>query len=394
MKCVAVIAEYNPFHEGHAWQLRTLKEEHGTDLVLIILSGDFVQRGEAAIADKASRTRMALAGGADLVIELPPAFATGSAEVFARGAVWLAEKAGCADVLAFGAGCPEIDRLEKLAEQLEEEAKLQETLKENLKAGHSYPAAAAAALSRIDPESAELLRDPNNLLAAEYLKALRRFGSRIQPLAIRREGSPHAARELPAEGFASAAAIRSAIQSGQPQNILKNYLPETSLCELSHPVFTDDFSAALSARLLQLAGEGPEAFLSFADSSPELAARLSDLSPFALSFTELTEKLRTKAYTAARVRRFLIHILLDIRKPSQAVLPSSIRILGLRTSSSLPALLKKTAKLPVITKTADADPALLKEYSFAHHLYIQTVYHKTGVLLPDEYRQSPVATKS
>ena len=118
MKNVAVIAEYNPFHKGHAHQLRQLKEKEGAEAVLVVMSGDYVQRGEPAVADKAARTRMALAGGADMVVELPPAFATGSAEIFARGAVSLAAACGCIDTLAFGASCTDLARLKKAADSL------------------------------------------------------------------------------------------------------------------------------------------------------------------------------------------------------------------------------------------------------------------------------------
>ena len=390
MKIAAVIAEYNPFHNGHAAQLETLKNKLGAESVLVIMSGDFVQRGEAAIADKASRTRMALEAGADLVIELPPPWATGSAERFAKGAVRQAEACGCVDTLAFGASCPDAARLGALAEVLGQEEKLQSTLRDGLKNGLSYPAASAAALEEIDPEGAALLRDPNNLLGVEYIKALRETGSGIRPLPLERLGSPHGAAALPAEGFASAGAIRTALRQGAKPEELSRFLPESTIRALDRPLFSDDFSAALSAGLLQLAEDGPEAFLPFADSAPELAARLMTLKPYALRFSELVQRLRTKAFTEARIRRFLIHILLGIRKEDQMKDPEAIRILGLRQDSDLPALLKKQARLPLITKTADVPPALLRPYVYPHHLYCQQVYFRYGASLPDEYRQSPV----
>ena len=389
MKNVAVIAEYNPFHKGHQGHIEKIKREFDAENVLVILSGDFVQRGEPALIDKMRRTQMALEGGADLVVELPPAFATASAEVFARGAVALANAAGCIDGLAFGAECDDLSTLERLAD-LSEDMKDQEDVKDGLKQGLSYPAALAAAIRRQDPEAADLLRQPNNVLAVEYIKALRRSGSGILPAAMKREGGLHRDGDLPAEGPASAGAIRRALQNGAAPEALRAYLPDSTISLLEYSIFPDDLSSALSAELLRLSGQGPKAFLPFADSAPELAERLYDLSPYLMNFSELTERLRTKAFTEARVRRFLIHILLGIRKEAQSVPPAALRILGLKEESSLPGRLRKSAALPLITKVADADPALLEGVASAHERYAQLVYFATGRRLPDFYRQSPV----
>ena len=391
MRNVAVVAEYNPFHRGHAWQLEKLKNSLGAESVLVLLSGDFVQRGEPAVADKFSRARMALLGGADLVAELPPAFATGSAEVFARGAVALAQAAGCVDTLAFGAPCADAAVLESLAAQEEENKDARDRLiREGLRRGLSYPAAVGAAWESLDPAGAALLRDPNNLLALEYIRALKAAGSPIRPLALERQGEAHAALKLPETGFASAGAIRRALAEGKTPDGLAAHLPEEARRLLTHPVFPDDLSAALSARLLELSEAGPEAFLPFADSSPELAARLMEQSPFLLSFTELAERLKTRAYAAARIRRFLLHILLNVRKEDQAKGPGALRILGLNPASPLAGEMKRTASLPVLTKMADAPPALAADYAFAHHRYAQLVWQKTGLVLTDDCRQSPV----
>ena len=393
MKNVAVIAEYNPFHKGHAHQLKQLLEKEGAEAVLVVMSGDFVQRGEPAVADKAARTRMALAGGADMVVELPPAFATGSAEIFARGAVSLAAACGCIDTLAFGASCTDIARLKKAADSLRDEEKLRDGLREKLRAGFSYPAAAAAALEAVDSESAALLKDPNHILAAEYIRALEDSACGIRPLPLKREGSPHTAAALPEEGFASAGAIRAAIREGLPVKELSAFLPEISMEELDCPLFPDHFSAALSAGLLRLSEGGADAFLPFADSAPELAARLAELAPFDYTFGELVGRLKTRAFSEARVRRFLIHILLGIRKEDQQTLPQAIRILGLSRRSDLPAQLKRSASIPVIAKPADAAPGLMEPFVSARRLYCQTRYFADGRKLPDEYRLSPVVAE-
>ncbi len=389
MRTAGIIAEYNPFHRGHAWQIEEAKRQ-GAEAVLIVMSGDFVQRGEPAVVDKAVRARMALTAGADAVVELPPAYATGSAEIFARGAVSLAEACGCVDELVFGASCPDAERLVRLAGITEEES-LQPVLLRRLREGLSYPTAYAAALKELRPEEAALLDDPNNLLAAEYLRAMRRGKVSFVPHPLPRKGASYGSRELPAHGFASATAIRSALKAGADAKALAAYLPDEAAEKLAHCLFADDLSAALSACLLRLAREGREAFLPYADVSEDLAARIAEQAPFAASFGELTEAVRTRAFSAARIRRALLHILLGIRRDDQLAAPQAIRILGVRKGSALPPLLKEKARLPLIAKPADADPALMEPFVFARSLYVQSYYFRHGIRLKDEMRLSPAA---
>ena len=389
MKTVCIIAEYNPFHNGHAYQINYAREKLGADAVLIVMSGPFVQRGEPALADKGSRTRAALNAGADLVAELPPAFALGGAETFARGAVGLAEAAGCVDELLFGTADADSDRLVRLAEQAEKE-KTEQTLRAKLREGLSYPAALTKALCETEPDAEKWLKDPNTVLGLEYIRALKRQGSRIRPVTLKRSGSSYHDLSLPEGGFASASALRRAIESGMAPETLSAYAPRDSLDACGTPLFPDDLSAALSLALLHLAEGGKEALLPFADVSEALAARILEAAPFTETFSELTDRIRTRAFTAARVRRALLHILLNIRKEEQEGVPESIKILGLRKDSPLPGRLRETARRPVISKTADAAPALVRAYAPAQSLYAQCVYFKYGKKLADDYRLSPI----
>ncbi len=392
MAVTGIIAEFNPLHAGHRHLLEQVRKERPEQGILVVMSGDFVQRGEPALTDKVRRAAMALEAGADLVIELPPAYAAGSAEVFARGAVALLKACGCVDELAFGASCPDPVLLARAAD-LSEKAAESAVLGEALRKGLSFPAAAGAALEADDPAAAALLEDPNNLLAAEYIKAIRRQGAAMKPVPFRRAGAGYRSRELPEDGFASAAAVRRALEEGAGLDAVRRFLPPGVPEKLDYTMFPDDFSAALAAVLERLAREGKYALTAFADVSPELAARILAQSPFTLRFSELAEAVSGRNFTLARVRRALLHILLGIR-PEDQTLPRSIKILGLREGSFAPALVKEKASLPVLTKMADADPRLAGEYAAAHRLYAQAVFFKTGRRLPDDYRQSPLVRKA
>ncbi|MBO4839023.1 MAG: nucleotidyltransferase family protein [Lachnospiraceae bacterium] len=395
MGVTGIIAEYNPLHLGHRHLLEEVRKGRPEQGILVVMSGDFVQRGEPALTDKYRRAAMALEAGADLVIELPPRFATASAAGFARGAVGLLQACGCVDELAFGASCEDPAVFKGLADRTRA-ALGTRIMHDGLREGLSYAAAAAAAVSAEDPEAGSLLRDPNNLLGTENVMMIRELGAEFRPVPVLRTGEGHLSRELPEQGFASATAVRRALERGETAESLRAYLAPGVPEKLDYTIFPDDLSAAMSAvlwRLMQDGDEAPAALIRYADVGGILAVRIADQAPFDRPFTELAEAVSSRNFTLARVRRSLLHILLGIRREDMTPLPRSIRILGLREDSFLPALLKEKASLPVLTKMADADPALAEEYTQAHRLYAQTVYFKTGRRIPDDYRQSPVVLK-
>ena len=187
MKIGAVIAEFNPFHTGHGYLISQIRKE--CDGVIAIMSGNFVQRGECAIYDKEERTRAALLGGVDLVIELPAVYALSSAEGFAMGSVATLNATGVVDELYFGSECGDIDALTRVAHLLNNETKeFKEALDENLRLGLSYPAARSNALKKVSPD-ADILSTPNNILATEYIRQLEKLNSEITPKTITRIGS-------------------------------------------------------------------------------------------------------------------------------------------------------------------------------------------------------------
>ncbi|MDY4069290.1 MAG: nucleotidyltransferase family protein, partial [Lachnospiraceae bacterium] len=221
MKTAGIIAEYNPFHNGHKYHLEEVRRQTGADYLIIVMSGDFTQRGIPAVINKYSRARMALDAGVDLVLELPVCYATGSAAWFAQGAICLLDSLGCVDLVSFGSECGDIDRLTAMAKILSEEpTAFTETLKHGLKEGLSYPTAREKALQSVLSAAASqektlrpTLSNPNDILGVEYCKALLEINSAITPHTVRRLGGAYDDPELQAQN-SSALAIRTALYRG------------------------------------------------------------------------------------------------------------------------------------------------------------------------------------
>ena len=397
MKVTGIIAEYNPFHQGHAYHLSRARELTGADRILVVMGGNFMQRGEPAITDKYTRTEMALRNGADLVLELPAASATGSAEYFAEGAVELLDASGVVTELCFGSELGELEPLEKAAELLLEEPEAyQELLRTELKKGRTFPEARETALSAFLPEKS-LLASPNNILAIEYIKALKRRKSPIQPLTIQRLGNYHGEDGQPdgtprtvsgnlPESFASASTIRCQLHTLKKQietsceqpafvslmTALAKELPPSSFGLLKDILLADrlvqaeDFSLPLHYRLMQ--AKEPLEFSVYLDVSEELSRRIYSLRQEFTGWNAFLDLVRTRQYTRSRVSRALLHILLDIRQ-EEVLPPTHLRVLGFRREASdLLSEIKKKSRLPLITKAA-GHPELSEE------IRISSLYH-------------------
>ena len=435
MKIAGIIAEYNPFHNGHAYQIKTLRQETGADYVIAVISGDFIQRGEPAIMDKYARARMALINGVDLVIELPVLFSCASAEYFAAAGVALLTGLGCVDMLCFGAETDCLARLTKIAELFTAQPEgFRTALRAGLKRGLSFPQARAAALadycfkqaarlpgiSRSELE--ELLASPNNILAIEYLKAIKQLSSPLAPYVIKRQGGAYHDGDIN-QTYASASAIRRLLLASSPglpsptahaaQNGgLSDLTPDMALCGAmpanvlsllteyasENPLLkADDFSRPLGYRLL--AGDD---LTRYADCAPELVSRVQKNLFSYQSFTDFCSLCKSRDITYSRVSRALLHVLLghteaDYRRYKAIGYAPYARILGLRrenfdetkksgtSTATLLHTIKKSASLPLISKLADAPKLLsplamqlLEKDIFAAHLYEQTKYMRSA----------------
>ena len=439
MKIVGIIAEYNPFHNGHAYQIEKIRETTGADYIIAAMSGDFTQRGEPAIIDKYARAQMALSCGVDLVVELPVLWAVSSAESFARAGVCLFDQMGCVDELCFGAETGNVPLLSLVADILAEEPDAyKEILVSCLKDGKAFPLARATALeqylsavdfnSNVSPvtdslklqELSDILSAPNNILAIEYLKSLKLCHSNIRPHPILRNGAGYHNTDISAPN-ASASAIRSVLKSvsatpdaacksdhnecfweqslkhtmpAEAFNVFSDYLKHFPYME------ADDFSQILGYLLLT---SSAESLSSFVDCNYEIARRLKkNLFSFS-SVEQFTELNKSRDITYTRMSRVFMHMLLQM-KTSDLILAKNcnyvpyIRPLGFRKSSSgVLSQLKKHSAIPVIGKLANAPKylsldalSLLEKDIFAANLYEQILAQKKGILPRNEFTREIV----
>lgn len=402
MKIAGLITEYNPFHNGHLYHIQKAKELTGADYLIVIMSGDFIQRGAPAFLPKDLRARMALCCGASLVIELPVRYATGSAELFAFGAVSLLDQLGCVDFLCFGSECGDVRKLQDLADFFSEEsASFKDLLQIFLKAGHSYPSARKEAAAQMleDSSLCNILNEPNNILGIEYLKALKKRKSTISPITIRRQGA-HYHDAIPHEKFSSASAIRKLFleMGADALSLLDDHVPKKvqNLCEKAYgvrfPVSANDFSLLLKYRLLR---ESPDSLLKWQDVSAPLANRIVRNREQFQNWEQFCDLLKTRELTYTRISRALLHICLEIPEPDKSVPPFYARILGFqKCAAPLLSLLKQKSSVPLITKLADTSfssdsaDAMLQEDIQSADLYESVITDKFQQPFHNEYRQS------
>ena len=411
MNITGIIAEYNPFHSGHAYHLNQTRELTGADYLVVVMSGNFVQRGEPAIVDKYYRAQMALECGADLVLELPVIYATAGGEDFANGAVALLNRLGAINSLCFGSESGQIDPLLSAATFLDHPSRqLEACIRAQLKAGLSYPAAVSEAIRSVkcaDAAYSQLIASPNNLLGIEYCRALSRLSSPIKPTTIRRQGGYHDVfSDSSSTTFASASALRNCFSDASGSDGLDQLRPHVppAVANLLHnaygrsfPMTADDFTDALMLRLLEYSHDSLTDIL---DMSDDLAARVLNSFPTAHSFTNLAEATKCKSYTRLRINRALLHTMLGItdRLVNEAKSTGYIhygRILGYREKAKpLLSELYRSSTVPLICRPASEQGSLSeigKELfaldTFAAELYRMTAQRKFGHPLTEEYRQ-------
>lgn len=388
------------------------------------MSGDYVQRGTPAIMPKRLRTEMALYCGAGAVLELPVCYATGSAEFFALGAISLLDSLGIVDSVCFGSECSDLPLLQKIAGLLvDEPEQYREILRHELKLGKSFPAArqTAVVFCTGDPRCADILKDPNNILGIEYLKALKKCGSSIRPYTIRRKGAGYHSSQLdelysscfcgPCSLLAySSSSIHTEFAGDDSTelsfsdilNELGNQVPKKCLELLSdfhkiqYPVYQNDFSLILKYKLLN---KHPESLVRYMDVSPELAARIcTSLNDF-FNYKQFAGLLKTKELTQTRINRALLHIMLGIKKDSVSEYMNSgynfyARLLGFRKDcSQILTEISKKSSLPLLTKLAESrelcelGQRMLRDDILASNLYTSVVTDKFKTAFLNEYKQ-------
>ncbi|MBE5824167.1 MAG: nucleotidyltransferase family protein [Butyrivibrio sp.] len=380
MKTIGIIAEFNPFHNGHKYLIDKCKKDLHADRVVVVMSGDYVQRGAPAIIDKFSRARCAINLGADLVIELPIYYSLGSAEYFARGAISILSGLGCIDHLCFGSEFPDVSKLYEISDIVTKEPPVyKEVLSDNLKEGLSFPAARAKALNAqlvndsrsYDPsEYEELLSSPNTILGIEYLKALNKKNRFIEPYVIQRVGRPFHSEEL--GSIPSAAGIRARLLSGLSDKvklnapfILDGVMPRASIETISgyegRFMQCNDYSALLEYKLIL---EKTVGYTKYLDVTRDISNRIISNLDHMDGFSSFCNLLKTKNLVHTRISRCLMHILLNITEENMKEYKDDdftayARILALRSSSSdLLKAASENGSIPVLSRLKDADKVL------------------------------------
>ena len=398
MKLLGITAEYNPFHNGHAYHIREARKRSGCDSVIVLQSGDFVQRGTPAIADKYLRAEAALKNGADIVIELPVYSAAASAELFAEGAVRAFADLGV-DAISYGIECGDgvfdqtSSEIRRAAAFFAEESEsYKELLKEGLSSGKSYPAARLQAFRQITGDEGASLSAPNNILAVEYEKAMLRKEVTFSSVPIERTGKGY--HDIAAGEFASATAIRGMIEKQDSWfDSVPGNLREMYAAAFSHAVFPDDLSGQLFSALY---GKSAGELEAFADISGDTARRLFDAAKRPFTWTSLAEAIREKSHTLSHVNRALTHILLGITKESDQAFRSMphvpyLHVLGIRQeaapllgqlaeSSSAPLLIRLNKDMKALPEPAGR---LFETEIRATALYDHVLFGK-GAAVSDE----------
>ena len=410
MRVTSIISEYNPFHEGHKYHMENTKKITNSDFVIVIMSGDFTQRGTPAIIDKYARTKQALLNGADLVLELPVSFATASAEGFAIGAVSTLDKLSVVDSLVFGSECGDMNCIKKVADFLTDESpEYREHLQFYLKQGLSFPKARANVLEEFFPElEHDFLSSSNNILGIEYCRALNLFNSSITPMTITRKDNLYNDEELAEVGkLSSATAIRKVLfEAANDFNSIKNHVPQSTFdnlkesWNLSTPIRSRDFSLLLKYRLLT---ENKISICEYLDITSDLADRIYNNFNNYKDFDSFCNLLKTKELTYTRIARSLLHIILDIKKSDFDIIKISgygqyARILGFRKEAS-PLLreIKDNSSIPLISKLSDSVKELdgvalsmLEKDIHTAHIYESVVADKFNQEFKNEFQRQLV----
>ena len=376
MNVVGIIAEYNPFHKGHAYQIQKAKEQCGAEFAVVVMNGDFVQRGEPAIFDKYTRTKEALLGGADLIFELPVRFGLSSAGDFAMGGVLALNALPFVTHLCFGTETGDLTPLLQAATFLCDEPDSYRTrVKHFVKQGILYPKARSLALAAESGLPTQTWDSPNNILGLEYCVALQKLHSKIKPFTIRREGQGYHDNDTPAlSDFPSATFLRKQIRkAGEKENL-----------SLS------DFSSLIGYSLLTA-----KDLCRIKDITPDLSDRIRNELPKYREINEFVKTIKNPSLTTGRIKRSFFQCLFDIEK-EEPVMPY-LRVLGMKKEASSLLSQKENASCQILTKLAfdvpkmdDTAKKLFAKDLLASDLYRQVFCHKYNQTLPNEYQHSPI----
>lgn len=397
MNVTGIIVEYNPLHNGHLYHIQNTKKQTNCDALIAVMSGPFVQRGEPAIVDKWTRTKMALQSGIDLVIELPVIYAKSSAEGFAFGAVSTLERTGIVDSICFGSELGNADTLYKIAEiLLQEPLKYKSLLKMYLDEGMSFPSARLKALNNYiiyhnllnvnDVNVENILNNSNNILGIEYIKSILKLNSKIKPFTIKRISNKYNQQELSGV-ISSATSIRKNINNLSILNTMPDYsyvLLNEQIKEKNAPISLKSFEDII---LYSIRIKTTDEIKKIIDVSEGLENKIKEAAENCYDIYSLIDSIKSKRYTQTRIQRILINILLNHQKDLIEKVNSPveyIRILGFsQKGRELLKYMKKTSTVPIITNPNKNDYDLLKYDIDAQDIYSLALNSKNKIAKSD-----------
>lgn len=354
MNISAIICEYNPFHNGHKYQIEQTLKNKATHIVAI-MSGNFTQRGIPSVISKYARAEIALKNGCDLVIELPIPYSIANAEKFALGAVFLVNSLNCVDFLSFGCENDDINILKKTA-QISNSYEIIKLTKEFLKHGISFANARCKAIKTLfGKDLANLLSTPNNILAVEYIKSLTQLNSQINFMPILRKNCLYNSNYT-VENFANSTLLREMIFKNDKN--IKNFMPKSAY-EILNRDLEKGFAPAQilnceRAFLAKLRCMKPADFLLIADVAEGLENKIYKSIQNSTSVKEVFAQIKSKRYTQVRIQRILLSAFLGINKEIFNFLPQYIKVLGFNEKGKeILKIAKNKSALPIVTKISE-----------------------------------------
>lgn len=400
MQAVGLVVEYNPFHNGHLHHVLEAKRTTNSEIAVAVMSGQFLQRGEPALVDKWHRTKMALAGGVDVVIELPYIFSTAQANQFATGAVGLLEAMQCT-TLAFGSEQGSIEPFLNSYHLIENNrSRYNELIKDSVQLGKSYPQALHIAYEQLKQNESNSyidLAQPNNILGFHYVEAMMQLQCKMHPATIQRVAAGyHDAIDVHSQ-IASATGIRQALFGGQSLADITSYLPAASLDQLhnwydNHQHFAswESFWPLLKYAILR---HTPQQLKQYADVSEGLENSLLKHAATSNTYTEFMSSLKSKRYTWTRLQRMVTHIYTGITKEQLHAhhAPTYIRILGMTAlGQQYISSIKKSLKLPLISRVAAVKDPILEIDLRATQMYQLGIAQLSTKKIDEDYKSPPI----